>query len=111
MAKGKKGNNGAQAKVSSDARYAHSTAALSIETPPPIHLSSVSHRALRERSPSPPRDNDDIHGVAAQVGDTVRRMMPLSAPKVAFESAHRAHHYTEEEWKKITVRLFVLCWG
>lgn len=77
---------------------------LSIETPP-IHPSSVSphFRALRERSPSPPRDNDDIHGVAAQVGDTVRRMMPLSAPKVTFESAHRAHHYTEEEWKKITV--------
>lgn len=38
-------------------------------------------------------------------------MMPLSAPKITlpegvprFEGAHRAHHYTEEEWKKITVR-------
>ncbi len=68
-------------------------------------------RALRERSPSP----------EARVDGTRRTMMPLSAAPTSSSSSrhrghghppeegasraegtHRAHHYTEEEWKKIT---------
>jgi hypothetical protein len=64
----------------------------------------MSSRALRQL-PSEP-------GLKSRKGRM--NMMPLSAPSIKFmdplnrpEVAHRAHHYTEEEWKKITVS--VLC--